>query len=70
MGEKTRDTKTIVRMERLEIVDRQGNTRVVLSVEQGISYVATYDGRGKILRWLTFLADRITLAFEFFRLIA
>jgi hypothetical protein len=46
-----------MRVERVELVDRWGRTRAVLGAEHGVPYIAHYDGKGRILSWLTFLVD-------------
>jgi hypothetical protein len=49
--------KKIIRVERVELVDRWGRTRAVFGAEHGVPYIARYDGKGRILSWLTFLVD-------------
>ena len=49
----------IIRVRRLELVDRYGRKRAILGAEQGIPYVAVYDGKGKIRSWLTFTVDGV-----------
>jgi hypothetical protein len=44
-------------LERLELTDKQGRTLAVFGAEHGVPYVARYDGKGRILSWLTFLVD-------------
>lgn len=41
----------------MELIDKWGRTRAVFGAEQGVPYIAHYDGRGRILSWLTFLVD-------------
>jgi hypothetical protein len=50
------EQKTI-RVERVELIDRWGRTRAVFGAENGVPYIARYDGKGRILSWLTFLVD-------------
>jgi hypothetical protein len=45
------------RMQRVELIDKWGRTRAVFGAEQGVPYIAHYDGKGRILSWLTFLVD-------------
>jgi len=54
-----------IRVERLELIDKWGRTHAVLGAEHGVPYIARYDGRGRILSWLTFLVDG-TLDVKFF----
>jgi hypothetical protein len=46
-----------IRVERLELVDKWGRLRAVFGAENGVPYIAHYDGKGRILSWLTFLVD-------------
>ena len=46
-----------IRVERLELIDKWGRTRAVLGAKHGVPYIARYDGKGRILSWLTFLVD-------------
>jgi hypothetical protein len=46
-----------IRVERVELIDRWGRTRAVFGAEHGVPYIARYDGKGRILSWLTFLVD-------------
>src|SRR5262245_8508498 len=55
-GMKMNDEKAI-RVERVELIDRQGRTMAVFGAENGVPYMAHYDGKGRILSWLTFLVD-------------
>jgi hypothetical protein len=50
------EEKTI-RVERVELIDRWGRTRAIFGAENGVPYIAHYDGKGRILSWLTFLVD-------------
>jgi hypothetical protein len=50
------DEKTI-RVERVELIDRWGRTRAIFGAENGVPYIARYEGKGRILSWLTFLVD-------------
>jgi hypothetical protein len=47
----------VIRAERIELVDKSGRTHAVLGAEHGTPYALHYDGKGRILRWLTFLVD-------------
>ena len=49
----------IIRVRRLELVDRYGRKRAMLGSEQGMPYVAVYDGKGKIRSWLTFTVEGV-----------
>jgi hypothetical protein len=49
--------KKTIRVERVELIDKWGRTRAVFSPEYGVPHIAHYDGRGRILSWLTFLID-------------
>jgi hypothetical protein len=46
-----------MRVGRVELIDKWGRTRAVFGAENGVPYVARYDGKGRILSWLTFLVD-------------
>jgi hypothetical protein len=46
-----------IRVGRVELIDKQGRTRAVFGAENGVPYMARYDGKGRILSWLTFLVD-------------
>jgi hypothetical protein len=46
-----------IRVERVELIDKQGRIQAVLSAEYGVPYIVRYDGKGRILSWLTFLVD-------------
>ncbi len=56
MADEPKTTKAI-RTQRLDLVDKQGRTYAVFSAEQGVPSVARYDGKGRILSWLTFFVD-------------
>jgi hypothetical protein len=47
----------MIRVERVELIDKWGRTRAVFGAENGVPYIARYDGKGRILSWLTFLVD-------------
>jgi hypothetical protein len=49
--------KKMIRVERVELIDRWGRTRAVFGAENGVPYIARCDGKGRILSWLTFLVD-------------
>lgn len=49
--------KKTIRVEQLELIDKWGRTRAVFGAENGVRYIAHYDGKGRILSWLTFLVD-------------
>jgi hypothetical protein len=49
--------KKTIRVERVEMIDKWGRTRAVFGAEHGVPYIAHYDGKGRILSWLTFLVD-------------
>src|SRR5262245_15303204 len=56
-GESKMNDQKAIRVERLELIDKWGRTMAVFGAEQGIPYIARYDGKGRILSWLTFLVD-------------
>jgi hypothetical protein len=49
--------KKMIRVERLELIDKWGRLCGVFGAEHGVPYMARYDGKGRILSWLTFLVD-------------
>ena len=49
--------KKTIRVERVELIDKWGRLRAVFGAERGVPYIAHYDGKGRILSWLTFLVD-------------
>jgi hypothetical protein len=49
--------KKTIQVERLELIDKWGRLRGVFGAEHGVPYMARYDGKGRILSWLTFLVD-------------
>ena len=49
--------KKTIRVERVELIDKWGRLRGVFGAEHGVPYIAHYDGKGRILSWLTFLVD-------------
>ena len=46
-----------IRVERVELIDKWGRLCGVFGAEHGVPYMARYDGKGRILSWLTFLVD-------------
>ena len=56
MADEPITTKSI-QTQRLELIDKQGRICAVFSAEQGVPTFARYDGRGRILSWLTFFVD-------------
>jgi hypothetical protein len=47
----------MIRVQRVELIDKWGRTRAVFGAENGVPYIAHCDGKGRILSWLTFLVD-------------
>jgi len=56
-GESKMNDEKPIRVQRVELIDKQGRTRAVFGAENGVPYMAHYDGKGRILSWLTFLVD-------------
>lgn len=46
-----------LRLQRLELTDKHGRVLAVIGAEQGVPYMARFDGKGRILSWLTFTVD-------------
>jgi hypothetical protein len=46
-----------IQTKRVELTDNHGRIRMALGAEQGVPYIARYDGKGRILSWLTFYVD-------------
>jgi hypothetical protein len=56
-GESKMNDQKAIRVERLELIDKWGRTRAIFGAENGVPYMARYDGKGRILSWFTFLVD-------------
>ena len=51
------DITKVLRVQKLELYDRQGRKMAVIDAEHGVPCVTVYNGRGKIRCWLTFMVD-------------